>query len=51
MQIRARTSLGREVMIIAFVSRYNDTYAVTIDNNGRLWDYCIKELTVLDRYF
>lgn len=48
MKIQAKTKLDKVVTIIAFVSRYNKTYAVTVDQNGRLWDYYIEDLTVID---
>ena len=50
MQIRAKTNTGRVVTIIAFVSRYNNTYAVTILPDGRLEDYPIENLTVIDTH-
>ena len=48
MQIRAETKTGRVVTIIAFVSRYSKTYAVNILPNGKLQDYPIEDLTVID---
>lgn len=48
MEIKAKTRYGQVVTIIAFVCRYNATYAVTVDQNGMLSDWSIKDLTVLD---
>lgn len=48
MKIRAKTSFGTVVTIIAFVVKYDATYAVTIRANGTLWDYPIGDLTVLE---
>lgn len=49
LKIKAKTKLDREVTIIAFVCKFDhETYAVTIDERGRLFDYAIKDLTVID---
>ena len=48
MRIKAKTKWGAEVIIIAFVSKYNATYAAAIDKNGRIWDFPIEDLTVID---
>ena len=49
MNIKAKTKGGRLVTIIAFVAKYHQTFAVTIDILGRLSDYKLEDLTVLDK--
>lgn len=49
MRIRAKTKF-RDVVIIGFVTRYNETYAVAIREDGSLWNYPIRELTITDTY-
>lgn len=48
MKIKAKTKYGRIVTIIAFVVKYNNTYAVTIESDGTLFEHKLDALTVLD---
>ena len=52
MKIRAKVTysavLSEVVTIIAFVTKYDCTYAVTVDSRGKLSDYPIEDLTVLE---
>ena len=50
MRVRAKTDFGNAVEIIGFVTKYDAVYAVTIRQDGSLWEYPIDELTVIDSY-
>ena len=48
MNIRAEAPSGEFVTIVAFVVKQDQTYAITKLDSGRLTEYRINELIVLD---
>ena len=48
MKIKAKTKHGLPVTIVGFVCRYNTTYAVVVGQNGRMDDFPLDSLTVVD---
>lgn len=51
MWIKARTKYGQDVVIIGFVNRYNEVYAVTVEPEfGTIESYNIDILKITDSH-
>lgn len=49
MRINAKTAFGKKVFIVQFLySRIDNCWAITIDGNGKIEEYHIKDLIVID---